>query len=104
MNFERGLTPKESIGVGQVAIAPEIESFYILDPSNMILEQDGKLSRKTKLTDSSILTALINIKEGNPERKLRFYGFHDINGKYHRLSDFKGLYVKFKETTYKIPE
>jgi len=105
MNFQRGLAPKEAIGIGQVAIAIEIEAFYTLDPSDMITHTDGRMTpRKVPLSDSYTIKALINIKDGKPERKLRFYGFLDSNGKEHRLSEFKGLYVKFKDTTYKIQE
>jgi hypothetical protein len=104
MNFERGLTPKEAIGIGQVAIALEIDTFYILDPSNMTEDSNGKLSpRRTELSESATMKALMNIRDGQPERQLRFYAFFDKSGIYHRLSEQKGLYVKYRDITYKIP-
>lgn len=105
MNFQRGLSPKEALDVGQIALAPKIESFFILDPSRMIENGEGKLEpSKSMVSDAYTIKALVNIKDGTPERKLRFYGFIDEKGKYHRLSEYKGLYVEYNGVKYKIPE
>ena len=105
MNSQRGLDVKEAIEIGQVAIALEIESFYILDPSNMVSDGNGGFfPRRIRISDLGILKNLTNIKEGKSERNLRFYGFHDTKGNYYRLSEFKGLYVKFRNIIYKITE
>lgn len=104
MNFERGLSPKEALNVGQVALAPKIESFFILDPSRMVETPNGKLEPgKSIVSDAYTIKALVNIKDGTPERKLRFYGFEDEKGKFHRLSEYKGLYVEYNGVKYKIP-
>lgn len=105
MNFQRGLAPKEAIGVGQIAIAIEIEDFYILDPTEMFEDPSGNLKpRRIPRLATDTIEALKNIMAGHPGRNLRFYGFKDKEGKHHRISEFKGLYVKFKDTTYKIPK
>lgn len=104
MNFERGLSPKEALDVGQVALAPKIQIFSILDPSNMVEGPDGKLRpSSSNMTESGTIEALTKIKEGTPLRKLRFYGFFDEKDKFHRLSEYKGLYVEYEGVKYKIP-
>ena len=105
MNFERGLKPTEALDIGKVHTAPEIQSFYILDPANMVESPNGKLEpMKTMMTPLGAEEHLKDIKNGDPRRKLRFYSFHDENDNYKRLSEMKGLYVKFDGVSYKIPE
>ncbi len=105
MNFERGLKPTEALDIGQVALAPEIVSFSFLNPSQMVEGPSGKLSPMlSNMSDAGTIRALISIRDGNPERKLRFYGFHDEKDEFHRLSEYKGLYVKFQGVSYLIPK
>jgi hypothetical protein len=105
MNFQRGLSPKEALDIGQVALAPKIEIFFILDPSKMVESPNGKLEpSKSIVSHGYAVMSLTNIKEGTPERKLRFYGFIDEKGNFHRLSEYKGLYVEYDGVKYKIPE
>ena len=111
MNFQRGLSVKEAVNVGQVAIAPEIIEFFELDPSLMISATSK--TEKTQYVPKAyavsspqfIHNILEKIQNGTNEKKLRFYSVrfaHDITK--HRVSDYKGLYLKFEEKTYKIPE
>jgi hypothetical protein len=110
MNFQRGLAPTEAMGVGQVAIAPVIRRFYELDPSNMRVGKDGK-AYPAKMEIISPHNTLESIQENKIKRNLRFYAF--ITGEeldawgdevMHRLSEYKGLYVKYGDKTYKIPK
>lgn len=105
MDFERGLKPTEALDIGQIALAPEINYFGVLDPANMVKLPDGKLRPAFgNVSEAETVSTLLNIKDLKPERKLRFYGFYDEKDEFHRLSEYKGLYVKFKGVNYKIPE
>jgi len=108
MNFQRGLAPTEAMGVGQIAIAPEIKVLYMLDPSRMEKGKDGKaFPHKNFILD--VITTMEKVRDG--EINPRFVAFS--TGKeidqfgdevIHRLSEYKGLYVKLGDTTYKIPK
>lgn len=108
MNFQRGLAPTEAMGIGQIAIAPEIRSLYMLDPTRMEMGKDGKMFPHKSLIVDTILT-LNRVRDG--EWNPRFVAFAtgeeiDPFGDYviHRLSEYKGLFVKFGNITYKIPK
>lgn len=105
MNFERGLKPTEALDIGKVHTAPEIKSFYILDPANMVESPNGEFSpMRAVMNETGAKEHLIAIKNGEPRRKLRFYSFHDEDDNYKRLSEMKGLYVKFEGVSYLIPK
>jgi hypothetical protein len=109
MNFVRGLAPTEAIGIGQIALAPEIKELYALDPTKMITGKNGKAFPSTfPIFDGA--KVLEEVRDGLSQYNLRFLGFiteeADENGQgdIHRLSEYKGLYVKYKDQTYKIPK
>lgn len=107
MQFKRGLDPKEAAGVGQVAIAPEVKVLYQLNPGQMEVNSATAKSEphKTPIADSRIPMILEDVQEKN-ERAMnpRFLGFLDENNEFKRLHKLKGLYVKYKDITYKIPK
>jgi len=108
MNFQRGLAPTEAMGIGQIAIAPEIKTLYMLDPTRMEMGKDGKMfPHKNMILD--VIPTMNKIRDG--ELNLRFVAFAtgeeiDAFGDYviHRLSEYKGLFVKMGNITYKIPK
>jgi len=110
MNFVRGLSPTEAMGVGQVALAPVIKDFYTLDPTSMSVGKNGKAFPRRNLVFSPDLI-LEELKTNPSAYNTRFLGFttgteFDEFGDevMHRLSEYKGLYIKFGDQTYKIPK
>lgn len=110
MNFERGLGVKEAVNIGQRAIAPEITDFYELDPSVMV--PDTRPNTKTTYEPKPrsvgaprfIHSILEKIEDGTNEKRLRFYSVTVSSETIRRrVSDYKGLYLKFEDKTYKIP-
>lgn len=105
MNFKRGIDPKEAMGVGEVAITKEIESFYELDPKNMVKSSNGKMLPKRHLVGPSYVHGILQkIKDGKPDRKLRFYGIERHGEHFTRLHKYTGNYLKFEGITYRIHE
>lgn len=105
MNFERGLKPTEALDIGKVHTAPEIQCFYILDPTSMVEGPNGNFEpMRSMMSSLGTKEHLEAIKRGEPRRKLRFYSFSDTDNNYHRLSEMKGLYVKFEDISYLIPK
>lgn len=108
MNFKRGLAPTEAMGIGQIALAPEIKSLYMLDPTRMEMGKDGKMfPHKTMILD--VIPTMNKVRDG--ELNSRFVAFatgEEIDGfgdyVIHRLSEYKGLFVKLGNITYKIPK
>jgi len=110
MNFQRGIAPTEAMGVGQIALAPVISHLYQLDPNNMRLDGNGKAFPAKHLIIDNHKT-LEEVRDGQSSVSLRFLAFStatefDKFGQevIHRLSEYKGLYVKLGETAYKIPK
>jgi hypothetical protein len=112
MNFKRGIAATEAMGVGQVAIAPEIKRFYTLDPTRMIPSPNGGKAFPQKTLMPHPDTLLEAIEAGNPSAvNLRFLAFttgtevdQEGNDLLHRVSEYKGLYLKYGDRTYKIPK
>jgi hypothetical protein len=108
MNFQRGLAPTEAMGVGQIALAPVIKDFYTLDPTSMSVGKNGKAFPRRSLVYSP--EKILEELKANPSAyNTRFLGFttgteFDEFGDevMHRLSEYKGLYVKLGDTAYKI--
>jgi len=109
MNFQRGLAPTEAMGVGQIAIAPVIKALYTLDPSNMVSGKNGKAFPARLPATFVGAETLEKVRDGklNP-RFVAFSTMDEIDefGEFvvHRLSEYKGLFVKFEDITYKIPK
>jgi hypothetical protein len=109
MNFQRGLAPTEAIGIGQVAIAPIVHKLYNLDPNQMI-RREGRKTFPLKRSIFDIESYLDNLVKPENGLNLRFIAFStgeiDESGEevIHRLSEYKGLYVKYGDKTYKIPK
>lgn len=110
MNFKRGIEPKDAMGIGQIAMAPVIKNLYYLDPTNMVQDKSGKLfPGKSRIFYEE--AALEKIEKGNSNYNLRFVAFStgteiDSYGQdvIHRLTEYKGLYVKFGDRAFKIPK
>jgi hypothetical protein len=110
MNFQRGLAPTEAMGVGQIALAPEIKTLYHLDPTSMSVGKNGKAfpRRNPVFSPEKILHELEANRSAYNTRFLAFTTgteFDEFGDEViHRLSEYKGLFVKFGEETYKIPK
>jgi hypothetical protein len=108
MNFQRGLAPTEAMGVGQIAIAPEMKTLYQLDPTRMEILKNGK-AFPHRMVILDVIPTMNKVRDG--EINPRFIAFTtgdeiDEFGDYviHRLSEYKGLFVKLGDQTYKIPK
>jgi len=105
--FKRGIDPKEAMGIGEVAITKEIKLFYQLNPDKMREEiTTGKMEPWPELVGvpAFVHAILQKIKEGKPEKKLRFYAIKDEDDKMIRLHKYTGHYLKFEGITYRIHE
>ena len=107
MQFKRGGDIKQAVGVGQSAIAPEVKVLYQLNPGRMeVNPATAKLEpHKAPIADSRIQMMLEDVQDKN-ERAMnpRFLGFLDENNEFRRLHKLRGLFVKYKDVTYKIPK
>ena len=105
MAFKRGLVPKEAMGIGDIAIAPKIEMFYSLDPTNMMDHPDGTYGpERVGMREQRTHNTLVLIQRGETPKKLRFYAILTEEGKFIRLNKYTGRYVGYKGKKYKILE
>jgi hypothetical protein len=97
MQFERGLDPKEAIGIGLKANAPIIDQLYIED-----ISMDGERGTWTKelhaINHSDVPQTLIEIEMGQlPAEQYHFEEEQPIfgNAKLKHLRDYSGKCVKY---------
>ena len=103
--FKRGIDPKEAMGVGEVAITQEIKTFYELDPKDMISVDGGKMIPRRHIVGPSYVHSILQkIKDGKPDKKMRFYAAQVEGMGFVRLHKYTGHYLKFEGITYKIHE
>ena len=102
--FKRYTDPRRTLNVGESAMAKEIQSFYILDPQNMVTYESGKIGPNPILIydSNTVVSYLKSIEEGTADRALRFFAVDFGDGKMIRLHRIKPRYIKYEGTTYMV--
>lgn len=112
INFQRGIDPRKKMDVGQHAIAPEVEYFYILDPEVMTKDPvtDKPIPSFQRIAPIRLMDLL---KEGkNLTRNPRFIGVSfkkdEVKGlpagAIHRLKSLSGTFIKYYGETLQLPK
>ena len=112
IQFQRGIDPAKKMNVGQHAIAPEVDWFFILDPEVMTKDPvtDKPIPSFQKVEGSRFFKVIIEGKD--LQRNPRFIGVSfkkdEVNGipagGIHRLSRLSGTFIKFDSESHKIPK
>lgn len=111
MEFKRGIDPAKKMDIGQHAIAPEIEDFFILDPEVMSKDPvtDKPIPSFQKLIGKNLWDYILDKKQ--LKRNPRFLGVRfkeEVNGQpagsIHRLSRLSGTFVKFNGESERLPK
>jgi hypothetical protein len=111
IGFQRGLDPAKKMDIGQHAIAPEIEDFFILDPEVMSKDPvTGKpLPSFQRILGESIWKSILQREQ--LRRNPRFIGVSfkkEVNGlpagAIHRLSRLSGTFAKYDNESERLPK
>ena len=115
IQFQRGLDPRKKMDVGQHAIAPEIDNFFILDPEVLSIDPvTGKpLPSFQRLVGTALWESIL--KKEQLKRNPRFIGvsfkeskeseiYGQPAGSIHRLSRLSGKFVKFEGESERLPK
>lgn len=110
MNFERGIDPRRTMGIGQIAKPLIIENIHYTI-KRPIRSADGETmtwtwDMETEFSPSHCMRVLLGIQAGelNPEEHAVSYCEEDTGiMKTHMISDLLGTYVNYRGENYKIP-
>jgi hypothetical protein len=111
IHFQRGIDPAKKMDIGQHAIAPEIEYFFILDPEVMAKDPvtDKAIPSFQKIVGEHFWTSILKKKQ--LKRNPRFIGVsfnEEVNGQpagaIHRLNRLSGTFVKFGGESERLPK
>ena len=111
IGFQRGLDPAKKMDIGQHAIAPEVEWFYMLDPEVMTKDPvTGKPIPSYQTMNGERFFNLI-VEGKDLPRNPRFIGVSfkkdTVNGipagGIHRLSRLSGTFIKFEGESTRVP-
>ena len=108
--FERGKDPKETMGIGAIANALEIENIIYAQRRPIMSHHDPtmkwSMDFETEYSPSHCMTVLLGIQAGelNPEEHaVSHYEPGPVNLTLTMMSDLLGTYVIYRGETYKIP-
>lgn len=111
IGFQRGLDPAKKMDIGQHAIAPEIDNFFILDPEVMTTDPvtEKPLPSYQRLVGTALWESIL--KKEQLKRNPRFIGVsfkEEVKGlpegAIHRLSRLSGSFVKFEGESERLPK
>ena len=111
IHFQRGMDPAKKMDIGQHAIAPEIDNFFILDPQVMTKDPvtEKPLPSFQRLVGKALWESILTKEQ--LKRNPRFIGVsfkEEVNGlpegAIHRLSKLSGSFVKYEGESEKLPK